>query len=208
MKNNLKTVFLGVAVAIVAGACGPSKKLKEAQETTEVLQQQVNTLSKMAATLKNQLNTMTTQMQSIESDFSQYKTECKETQNKLQRTQAALQEENEKMQILEDKVEKALSDFASKGIEVYYKNGNVYVSMEDKLLYKTGSAKLGDDGKKALGNLVSALEGYPDLKIVVLGNTDDVKFKKGSDNWSLSTETANGVVRILHDEYQRAVNLG
>ena len=202
MKNKFKTIILALSVTIVAGACGPSKKLKEATETTEVLQQQVNTLSKIAATLKNQLNAMTYQMESIESAFTKYKAECTETQNKLQTAQAALQEENEKMQLLENKVETALSDFASKGIEVYYKNGNVYVSMEDKLLYKTGSASLGEEGKKALGSLVAALEGYPNLKIVVLGNTDNVKFKKGSDNWSLSTERANGVVRILRDEYK------
>jgi chemotaxis protein MotB len=202
MKHKFNSAFVVLFTIMVASACGPSKRLREATETTQVLQSQVNTLSKIAITLKHQLNALTEQNERIESAFTRYKAECTETQNKLNNTKAALQEEYDKLQLLENKIEKALADFSSKGIEVYYKNGNVYVSMEDKLLYKTGSARLGEEGKMALGNLVAAIEGYPNLKIVVLGNTDDVKFKKGSDNWSLSTERANGVVRILRDEYK------
>src|SRR5262249_12049338 len=93
-------------------------------------------------------------------------------------------------------------DFKDKGVEVYYKGGLVYVDMEDNLLYKSGSASLGEDGKKALGMLASALNDYPKLKVIVVGNTDDKLVKKGGDNWSLSTERANGVVRILRDAYQ------
>ena len=75
--------------------------------------------------------------------------------------------------------------------------------MEDKLLYKSGSAVLGEEGKKALGNIASALNQYPDLKVVVMGNTDDQKFKNSNtDNLSLSTERANAVVRVLRDSYQ------
>jgi len=54
-----------------------------------------------------------------------------------------------------------------------------------------------------LGNLANALNGYPDLKVIVVGNTDDVMYKKGAmDNWTLSTDRANGVVRILRDDYK------
>jgi chemotaxis protein MotB len=74
--------------------------------------------------------------------------------------------------------------------------------MEESLLYKSGSAKLGDNGKKALGSLASALNDYPNLKVVVLGHTDDKQMKKGGDNLSLSTERANGVVRTLVQDYK------
>ena len=74
--------------------------------------------------------------------------------------------------------------------------------MEDKLLYKSGSAVLGEDGKTALENIAAALNEYPDLKVVVVGHTDDKKFKNSnSDNLSLSTERANSVVRVLRDSY-------
>jgi chemotaxis protein MotB len=86
---------------------------------------------------------------------------------------------------------------------VFLKNGLVYVELADQLLYKSGSAKLSDSGKRALGSLAGALNDYPRLKVIVMGNTDDVQFAKGSgDNWSLSTERANGVVRTLRDDFQ------
>jgi len=66
-------------------------------------------------------------------------------------------------------------------------------------MYKSGSSKVNDEGKKALSNLAAVLNEYPKLKVIVLGHTDDKKFKKGSDNWTLSTERANGIVRVLTD---------
>jgi chemotaxis protein MotB len=56
---------------------------------------------------------------------------------------------------------------------------------------------LSDDGKKALGNLASVLNEMPKLKVIVVGNTDTMHVKGVADNWSLSTERANGVVRTL-----------
>jgi chemotaxis protein MotB len=73
--------------------------------------------------------------------------------------------------------------------------------MKDNLLYKSGSAKLSEDGKKALGNLASVLSEMPKLKVIVVGNTDTMHVKGVADNWSLSTERANGVVRALVKEY-------
>jgi chemotaxis protein MotB len=94
-----------------------------------------------------------------------------------------------------------MADFKDRGVDVEYKNGLVYVSMADNLLYKTGSAALGQNGKEALATLANVLNNYPNLKVIVVGHTDDVQTKKGTDNWSLSTERANGVVRLLTDTY-------
>jgi chemotaxis protein MotB len=101
---------------------------------------------------------------------------------------------------MQKKIEDAMADFKDKGVDVYYKDWFVYVDMSDKLLYKSGSAVLGAEGKKAIGALANALNGYPNLKVIVLGNTDDKPIKQGGDKWSLSTERANGVVRILADD--------
>jgi chemotaxis protein MotB len=74
--------------------------------------------------------------------------------------------------------------------------------MAEGLMYKTGSAALAPDAKAALGNLASVLNEYPKLKVYVVGNTDDKPFKKGGDNLQLSTDRANGVVRILASDYK------
>jgi len=191
-------------------SCGAAKKAEVLQGENQALHSKVTQLEQT----NNQLKTSNAQMQQeitqFKSDaqvavqaFSQYKSECEATQARLQVAQAVLREQYATLQEIEDKINTALADFEDKGVDVYYKNGFVYVSMEDNLLYKSGSAALGTEGKKALSSLASVLNDYPKLKIVIVGNTDDAKFKKGSsDNWSLSTERANGVVRTFRDEYK------
>jgi chemotaxis protein MotB len=94
-----------------------------------------------------------------------------------------------------------LEDFYAGGVEVFYKDGLLRVQLAEELLYRTGSAMLGTTGKNALGSLAVVLNEYPRLRVIVVGNTDNVKYKKGSDNWTLSTERANGVVRLLNEHY-------
>ena len=99
------------------------------------------------------------------------------------------------------KLTAAMQSFENKGVELYSRNGMIYVSMSEGLLYKSGSGKLGNAGIEALGQLASALNEYPKLRVIVVGNTDTMKVKGVADNWSLSTERANGVVRVLKDKY-------
>ncbi len=153
--------------------------------------------------MQQQLQQFNNERQVAIDAFAKYRAECEATQSRLQVTQAVLREQVRSLQELETKIETALADFENKGVDVYYKNGYVYVSMEDNLLYKSGSSALGTEGKKALSSLAGVLDDYPNLKIVIVGNTDDAPFKKGSmDNWSLSTERANGVVRAFRDDYK------
>jgi chemotaxis protein MotB len=74
--------------------------------------------------------------------------------------------------------------------------------MEDKLFYKSGSARFDKTGIEALSKISSVMTDYPDVKIIVVGNTDNVPVKQGTDNWTLSTERANSVVRVLRDVYK------
>lgn len=201
MLQKLK-MLATLIVIIVASSCVSKKKLQAAQAEVDQLKSQVAQLTKNNNDLQKQLADLTASNKAMMTEYNSYKDNCQAAQAKLQAVQAYLHDEYNTLQALEKKIEDALVDFKDKGVEVYYKNGLVYVRMEDNLLYKSGSAALGDKGKTALSSLASVLNDYPKLKVIVLGNTDDVQFKKGSDNWSLSTERANGVVRILRDDYK------
>jgi chemotaxis protein MotB len=190
-------------------SCGPSKKLQSANAQVEQLQADNSKLKTDGeqlvsnnAALQKQVDNLTASNKSVNDQFSQYKSSCEKTKKELEAMQATVQEQRDAMKAVKMKLETALADFKDKGVEVYEKNGNVYVDMQDNLLYKSGSAKMGEDGKKALAALASALNDYPNLKVIVVGHTDNVKFKNSNnDNLSLSTERANGVVRILRDSY-------
>ncbi|MCO5253687.1 MAG: OmpA family protein [Bacteroidia bacterium] len=105
--------------------------------------------------------------------------------------------------VLKDKMQKALFDFQNNGLTVEVKNGKVYVSMQEKLLFKSGSIEVDPQGKKALLELAKVLMEQQDVTIMVEGHTDDVPILKGSyvkDNWDLSVLRATSIVRILTDD--------
>jgi len=208
MTNKSTVLFLLLGAGILS-SCGTGKKLENANAQIADLQSQNsqlttanNDLKKQVTDLTSQNSSLTTQNSSLTSQFDSYKKDCQAKEQELKEMSEAMNELHKDVQELVEKIEAAEADFESKGFEVYSKDGIVHVDMKDNLLYKSGSAKLSDDGKKALGNLAEVLSGYPKLKVIVVGNTDTVKVKGVADNWSLSTERANSVVRTLVKDYQ------
>ena len=104
------------------------------------------------------------------------------------------------MQQLKDAVSAALQGFEGKGLTVERKNGKVYVSMENKLLFSSGSWAVNSEGQRAVNNLAGVLKQNPDIDVLIEGHTDNVPYGgKGVliDNWDLSTKRATAIVRIL-----------
>lgn len=203
-------IFFLLIATVVFCSCGTSKKLEAANSQISELQAANSELSAKNSQLNStvnaqnqQISDLSAQNKTLNDQFASYKKECQENEAELKEYEAAFNELAENFAKLEEKVETALEDFDEKGIEVYSKDGILYVSMQEGLMYKSGSAALSPEGKKALGSLASVLNEYPKLKVIVVGNTDDQKFKTGSgDNLSLSTERANGVVRVLANDYK------
>lgn len=105
---------------------------------------------------------------------------------------------------LNDILRNALLGFNSEDLSVEIKNGKVYVSMSDKLLFKSGKADIEDEGKKALKLLADVLNKNPDIDILIEGHTDNVPIKTSmyKDNWDLSVARATSIVRILNEDYK------
>ncbi|MFC2108958.1 OmpA family protein [Bacteroidota bacterium] len=103
------------------------------------------------------------------------------------------------MQRLKNAVSNALKGFEGKGLTVVNKNGNVYVSMENKLLFNSGSWAVGANGENAVKELAKVLVRNPDIKVLIEGHTDNVPYKGPviKDNWDLSVKRATAIVRIL-----------
>ena len=105
------------------------------------------------------------------------------------------------VQDLKNKVSEALLGFENNGLTVTMKNGKVYVSLEEKLLFKTASWDIDVNGRNALRKLAVVLERNPDIQITIEGHTDNVPYNPSSgrleDNWDLSVKRATSVVRAL-----------
>ena len=100
----------------------------------------------------------------------------------------------------------ALLGFNSDELSVEIKNGKVYVSMSDKLLFKSGSSAVEEKGKEALKLLGEVFDKNLDINILVEGHTDNVPIKTSlyKDNWDLSVARATSIVRILTNDYKIA----
>jgi len=105
---------------------------------------------------------------------------------------------------LNDIIRNALLGFKSDELSVEIKNGKVYVSMSDKLLFKSGSAAVEAKGKEAIKVLADVLAKNQDIDILVEGHTDNVPIRTAiyRDNWDLSVARATSIVRILTDDYK------
>src|SRR4051812_16139219 len=186
-------------LACLLCGCSGQKELKKTnaglEDTNKNLTQANRELSDRNERLESDLSKATEGNQAMNAAFAHYKDDCEQTREELGQLHSVLQEISETFEAVYEKISQAMEDFADKGVEVYRRNGVIYVELEDDLMYKTGSAVLDAKGKKALASLAAALNEYPKLEVLVVGHTDDRLFKNGSDNWTLSTERANGVVR-------------
>lgn len=106
------------------------------------------------------------------------------------------------MKQLKDAISRALLDFEGKGLTVEQRDGKVYVSMENKLLFESGSWAVGSEGRRAVLQLGSVLAQNPDISILIEGHTDNVPYGGNGalkDNWDLSTKRATAIVQILRE---------
>ena len=102
---------------------------------------------------------------------------------------------------LKTKVSEALMGFENKGLTVTNRDGKVYLSLDEKLLFKSASWEIDANGRNALKKLAAVLERNPGIQITIEGHTDNVPYRPGSgnlsDNWDLSVKRATTVVRTL-----------
>lgn len=109
-------------------------------------------------------------------------------------------EQQQAMRNLKEKISDALLNFEDKGLTVEARDGKVYVSMENKLLFRSGSWRVESEGQKAISSLASVLADNPDIAVLIEGHTDNVPYVgKGEleGNWDLSTKRATAIVNQL-----------
>lgn len=129
--------------------------------------------------------------------------ELEARERRLAELQAIINKQDSLLNALNDIVKKALLAFNSDEISVEMKNGKVYVSLSDKLLFKSGSAMVEEKGVEAIRTLGDVLNKNPDIDVLIEGHTDNIPIKsaKYPDNWALSADRALSIVRLLSENY-------
>jgi chemotaxis protein MotB len=139
----------------------------------------------------------------IESDrLAKLQNELAERSNQINELQGLIDAKEAQMQQLKNAISSALLSVEGKGLTVVQKNGKIYVSMENKLLFDSGSWAVGSEGKNAVEQLASVLSKNPDINVLIEGHTDNVPYTGATviDNWDLSVKRATAIVRILQNK--------
>lgn len=186
------------------------------KQSNSALQKDVEDLQKQLEVLHSgssaEIEKLMAELQQTQGDLNAREDKLREAERELEERNAKLIElqnvlaqKDQAVQDLKKKVMDALVGFNNQGLTVHEKNGKVYVSLEEKLLFKTGQWDVDPKGQQALKELSNVLAQNPDINIMVEGHTDDVPMHgSGSvkDNWDLSVMRATAVTKILTQNQQ------
>ena len=199
-----------LVIVIAFSSCKAKKELVVAKERIAKLESDsascntnlTNATAKIGD-LNGQLTKCTNQNAELSKDAMAYRELKEDLRARQARLNAALAEQGTSLREIREKIIAGLSQLTDSGIDVTFKSGLLYVTLPEALLFPPGSATLNEKVKNALSPLASVLNNYPKVQIYVVGNTDSVKIHTArfADNWSLSTERANSIVRVMRDNY-------
>lgn len=142
------------------------------------------------------------QLNALEADLNRAKQEMAQREKRLNELEAILAEKDSVVNVLNATVSRALTSFTGSGLNVSKRDGKVYVSLTEQLLFASGSTQIDPRGRQALRELAKVLSENPDINVLIEGHTDDVPLNGSGhlrDNWDLSVLRATAVTRILTD---------
>ncbi len=181
-----------------------SRKLAQSERNLVKLKVDYSDLMKSFTNLNKNNNkemaNLMVRIDSISSELDARERELAEKEKRLEELQNILKNKDLEVQNLKDKVTNALKGFIDNGLNIHEKNGKVYVSMDEKLLFASGSWVVGEQGLVAIKELAKILESDTTINILIEGHTDNVLYKGNSqvkDNWDLSVMRATSVVKAL-----------
>lgn len=226
-----KTVFLMTLCGTLLASCVSSKKFSELEalqkSTNDLLNAatvKLNTCDEEKATalanvasLEEQINFLKSNNQDLISNLGNLTTLSQKGAENLEKSLESLKEKDTRIKSLRDAVTRkdsvtlalvtslkgVLGNIADEDIEINVEKGVVYVSISDKLLFRSGSFSVNNAAKEVLGKVAKVINDKPELEFMVEGHTDNVPIKvEGTlDNWDLSVRRATAIVRILQKDF-------
>lgn len=224
MRKITNVAFLVVASTLLLVSCVPTRKWKaseaalqsarndsallagkvaDLQSNVGQLKQQIGDLNKKINDLNSQAGALSTDAADKASRLNKTQEQLVEERRRLQQLQALMDQQKKATQEIRKKMSDALVGFNSNELTVAIKNGKVYVSLQENLLFPSGSAVVNPKGKEALSKLADVLNVNPDITVDIEGHTDSIPIRgRYQDNWDLSTARAGSIVRILTKDYK------
>lgn len=175
-----------------------SKSISEQEQEIDKLSKEISSLNQERVKLINDASYK-------QSQLTKSGQELLNQRKKLEQLQALMDQQKKAIEEIRKKMADALTGFKSNELTVSTKNGKVYVSLQENLLFPSGSAVVNPKGKEALAKLAEVLNVNPEITVDIEGHTDSIPIRgKYQDNWDLSLARAASIVRILTIDYKVA----
>ena len=218
MKKTFHYLAFGALIfSLSFTSCVSGKKFKASQARVDKLERDstfthsqlndcnvnVKDLRAEKASLQNKNASLSDENTMVANDLKSLSSQSKMTiadqAKRLKNLQDIIQSQKDVMLKLKNTISDALMNYKADELSVYIKDGNVYVSLQEKLLFKSGSDVVDPKGKEALKSLVQVLGSAKDITVIIEGHTDNVPIKTQlfKDNWDLSTSRASSILRIM-----------
>ena len=197
-------------LTLLATSCVSKRKYVSATSTADRLRADSTAMANETKALNSQLYGLqdyakltTEELEQRQRELTETQAELKAKAQRMDELDRRLQAQNDAMNSLRKKVSDALVNFNAEDLTVSMKDGKVYVSLSEQLLFASGSAKVDPKGAEALGKLAEVLRANADINVMVEGHTDTIPIRTSNfkDNWDLSTARATSIVRLLTATY-------
>ena len=170
------------------------------KDSNEALTANINKNRELLAKLEAKEKTLAAEQDRL----NKLKSDLEASSKRLSELEAFIAAKDASMKKLKETLSKSLKAFEGKGLTVEQRNGKVYVSMENKLLFGTGSWAVGIEGKTAVVAVGKVLADNPEISVLIEGHTDNDKILGSigggiENNWDLSTKRATAIVNILSE---------
>ncbi len=230
----MKLHVLSVAfIALTLGSCVSSKRFNtvnkdlessksELASTKRTMNDYASEIGKYEAQVKalsDQNNFLRSNNQDLINNMDNFTTLTSKGAENLEKTLESLKEKELTINKLQNAITRrdsvnlalvaslkgALGNLNDQDIEINVEKGVVFVSIADKLLFRSGSYSVSEEAKRILGKVATVVNAKPDFEFMVEGHTDNVPYKTNveiKDNWDLSVKRATAIVRILQNEFK------
>jgi len=200
--NKIFTSILLLSFSVFLFSCVSNKKYLNMKGNAARLRADSTRLSNQINSLQNRVGQVESENREANQTINENEEQIAAQQERLKQLQSLIDLQRTKTEALRKKIADALVNFGANELTVSQKNGKVYVSMQESLLFPSGSATVNPRGKEALSTLATALNQNPNINVLVEGHTDSIPISKTyQDNLALSVARSTAIARILIKDY-------
>lgn len=198
MRKHVKSVailFLGLGLM---SSCVSKKKYEELEAQRMEVNQQLDEAKSTIADLESENEEIQNRAAQLEEDLEDLNQSMTQVKNTVETVEKEREVAVSKIKTIKDEIDNVLLKDAN--IDLEEKDGKLYLTLGDDILYRFGSTSISSTGKDVISNVASILGNHPDVKIIIESHTDHRKLKEGAayrDNWDLSVARSANVVRQL-----------